>query len=585
MGCSKPTTAPPDVRRPAPDPRAPQHAAVARAWRCAVGSLLAALLVSVLAVSAEARGGRDRLVIGVTQFPFTLHPTIESMLAKTYVLGMARRPLTAYDAEWRLVCLLCVELPTLENGGAVRETTPDGQAGVAVTFTIRPEARWGDGTPVTTRDVLFTWEVGRHPMSAVIPKEFYRRVYRVSVADDHTFTLHVDRLHFDYNAVNSFDLLPAHLEAPVFEPAETYRNRTLYETDPTNPGLYMGPYVIDEVVAGSHIGLVRNPEWWGAPPSFERIVVRVIENTAALEANLLSGAVDMIAGELGVTLDQALAFEKRHGDRFTVVYEPGLVYEHVDLNLDNPILADLRVRRALLYAIDREAISRQLFDGRQPVAHSNVNPLDRMHADDVPVYAHDPERAAALLAEAGWGTVRRGVRVDAAGQPLALEIMTTAGNRSRELVQQVLQSQWRAQGIDVRIRNQPARVFFGETVTRRQFPAMAMYAWISAPESVPRTTLHSESIPTADNNWSGQNTTGFRNAEVDALIDAIEVELDAVKRREMWRRLQHIYAEELPVLPLYFRANPHIHPTWLKGLVPTGHMDPSTLWVEHWHAE
>ena len=227
----------------------------------------------------------------------------------------------------------------------------------------------------------------------------------------------------------------------------------------------------------------------------------------------------------------------------------------------------------------------QLFDGRQPVADSNVNPLDPMYADDVPVYDYDPERAAALLAEAGWGTLRGGVRIDEAGAPLALEIMTTAGNRSRELVQQVLQSQWKALGIDVAIRNQPARVFFGETVTRRKFPAMAMFAWISAPEAVPRTTLHSESIPTAENNWSGQNTTGFVNAEVDALIEAIEVELDEDERREMWRRLQHIYAEELPVLPLYFRANAYILPTWLTGLVPTGHQDPSTLWVEHWRAE
>ncbi len=109
--------------------------------------------------------------------------------------------------------------------------------------------------------------------------------------------------------------------------------------------------------------------------------------------------------------------------------------------------------------------------------------------------------------------------------------MTTAGNRTRELVQQVLQSQWRRLGIDVRIRNEPARVFFGETTSKRRFSGMAMFAWISAPENVPRTTLHSEEIPSEANGWAGQNYTGFRNAEMDQLLDRLERELDRDQRR------------------------------------------------------
>ena len=546
---------------------------------------VALLFVLLTALAGPARAERDQLVIGITQFPSTFHPNIDSMLAKSYVLGMTRRPFTVFDADWKLVCMLCTELPTIENGLAVPETTPDGKQGIAVTYTIRPDAQWGDGTPITTRDVTFTWEVGRHPKSGVIPKEFYRSLYEIEVKDDKTFTLHFDKLTFDYNAINAFELLPAHLDEAAFAEPEAYRNRTLYETDTTNPGLYFGPYRIAEVVPGSHVVLVPNPTWWGEKPQFERIVVRVIENTAALEANLLSGAIDMIAGELGLTIDQALAFEKRHGDRFDISYKPGLAYEHIDLNLDNPILADPRVRRALLHGLDRQAISDQLFEGRQPVAHSNVNPLDWVHADDTPRYPYDPAKAAALLDEAGWAKGAGGVRRNAAGEPLTLEIMTTAGNRTRELVEQVLQSQWKQLGIDARIRNQPARVFFGQTVSERKFPAMAMFAWISAPESVPRTTLHSDHIPTPDNNWAGQNYTGFSNAEMDDLIEQIEVELDRDKRREMWRRLQHIYAEELPALPLYFRANPYILPKELKGVRPTGHQYPTTLWVEEWRAE
>lgn len=547
-----------------------------------VGRLVPLVLLVFLSLLSAVRAEPNQLVIGMTQFPYTLHPSIEAMMAKTYVLGMARRPLTAFDAQWKPVCMLCEELPTLENGGAVRETTPDGKEGVAVTYTIRPEAKWGDGTPVSTRDVEFTAKVGKHPQSAVIPKEFYRRLYKIDAHDERTFTLHFDKLDFDYNVINGFQLLPAHLEEAAFaEPAE-YRNRTLYDTDPTNPGLYNGPYVISQFKAGQFIALTPNPYWGGDAPAFERIVVRTIENTAALEANLLSGAIDMIPGELGLSIDQAIAFEKRRGDRFNVIYKPGLVYEHIDLDLDNPILADVRVRRALVHAIDREAINQQLFGGRQLVASSGVNPLDWVHTEDVAHYPYDPERAQALLDEAGWTARGGGPRVNAAGEPLRLEIMTTAGNRSRELVEQVLRDQWKQVGVDVTIRNQPARVFFGETVSRRKFDAMAMFAWISGPESVPRTTLHSAHIPTQDNNWSGQNTTGFRNAEMDGLIEQIEVELDRDKRRALWARLQALYAEELPVIPLFFGSQVYILPQWLTGLVPTGHQDPSTLWVEHW---
>jgi peptide/nickel transport system substrate-binding protein len=547
-------------------------------------------LALALAVAASLLGrpagaaGKDEIVIGMTQFPSTLHPNIDSMLAKSYVIAMTRRPFVVYDQRWRLTCMLCVELPSMENGLAVKEKTPDGKDGVAVTLTIHPAATWGDGTPVTTEDARFTWEVGRHPESGVAGQDFYRRAYAFEAVDDKTFTLHFDKLRFDYDQIG-LDLVPAHIERPYFAEPKEYRNRTAFDSDAANSGLYFGPYRITEVASGSHIVLEPNPTWWGPPPPFKRVTVRIIENTAALEANLLSGGIDYIAGELGLTVDQAIAFEKRHGKRFDIVFKPGLIYEHIDLNLANPILADQRVRRALIHAIDRAAISAQLFDGRQPVAHSNVNPLDWIHAEDTPTYAHDPKRAAVLLDAAGWSVIRGGIRHNANGERLTLELMTTAGNRTRELVQQVLQSQWRQVGIDVRIRNEPARVFFGETVGKRKFSAMAMYAWLSAPESVPRTTLHSSEIPTEANNWSGQNYPGFRDPETDSLIEKIEVELNRERRKGLWRRLQHIYAEALPVIPLYFRAEPYIFPKWLKDVEPTGHLVTTTNWIEHWRVE
>ncbi|UEM18638.1 peptide ABC transporter substrate-binding protein [Skermanella mucosa] len=536
---------------------------------------------------SAALAAKDELVIGAVQFPGTFHPSIDAMATKSYILGAARRPFTTFDQDWKLICLLCTELPSLEKGTAVEVTRPDGTRAIDATFTIQPGATWGDGKPLTTRDVLFTWEVGRHPLSGVTNAQLFSKdIVGITAVDDKTFTVHWDKYRCSYDSINDLLVLPEHLERPVFEadPAQ-YRNRTLYDTDRTNPGLYFGPYRISRVESGAYVVLEPNPTWWGEKPGFGRIVVRTIENTSAMEANLLSGEVDYVAGEVGLSIEQALAFEKRHGQRFKVVYQPGLFFEHIDLNLDNPILADVRVRRALLTAIDRDAISRQLFGGKQPVAHTGVNPLDRYYSEDFTRYPFDPAAAVKLLEEAGWTELRGGVRHDAAGRRLSLEFQSTAGNRTRELVQQVLQEQWRKVGVEVRINNQPARVLFGETLRERRFPAMAMFAWLSAPENIPRTILHSTMIPTPENGFSGQNYVGFRDAETDRIIDDLEVTCGEAEARPLWTRLQQIYAEQLPALPLYFRSDSYIMPPWLEGVRPTGHQYPSTLWIEQWRSK
>ena len=548
-----------------------------RVLRLALG--LACLGMPALAQPAA----RDTLTIGISQYPSTYHPNFDAMAAKSYVLGFTRRPLTAHGPDWRLTCLACETLPTLENGGAVLETTPEGKPGIRVTWRLRADARWGDGTPVTAEDLRFAYEAGRDAATGIGPAEFYRSAYELIVEDARTVTLRFDKVTFEYNSAGDFQPLPAHIERARWEADRRgYRNRTAYDTETTNPGLWSGPYRITAVQPGAGVTLERNQAWQGAAPAFRRIQIRTIENTAAMEAQLLAGQLDMVAGELGLPVEQAAALERRTGQRFRFDYKPGLIYEHLDLQLDNPVLADRRVRQALLLAIDRAQIVARLFEGRQVVADSGVNPLDPMHDADTPRWPFDPARAAALLEEAGWRPGPDGIRRNAGGDRLAFELMTTAGNRAREAVQQVLQGMWRQVGIEARIRNEPPRVLFAETLSRRRFQGAALFAWISSPENVPRSTLHSEEIPTEARNWSGQNYGGYRNPAMDALLEAIPQELDRAKRRILWSRFQKLFAEDLPELPLWFRADAHIWPRWLDGVRPTGHLNPTSLWVEEW---
>lgn len=543
----------------------------------------ALLMACTLGVPVPVSGAADTLTIGITQFPSTFHPAINLMAAKQYILAMALRPVTDYGHDWKLRCFLCTRLPTIENGLAQRVELADGGTGVAVTYQLHPDATWGDGTPVTSADVVFTWETALREGTGFAAREEYARILNIDVIDAKTFTLHVDRLTYTYNAFGGA-ILPAHLEAePAAEPAE-YRNRTLYDTRPTEPGLWYGPYRITEVASGSHVVLEPNPTWYGQAPAFGRIVVRVIENTAALRANLLSGAVDYVAGQVGFNVDEALAFERDDAGMFDVSFVPSLIYEHVDFNLDSTYFRDRRVRQALMYAIDRKAFVDALFGGKQQVAHSLMHPLAPGFDPEVRAYAYDPERAVQLLEEAGWNQGSDGIRVNAEGQRLSFPLMTTAGSRVRELVQQVLQAQFREVGVEALIRNEPARVFFGQTVSQRTNPGLNMYAFLSTPEGVPVEMLRSDRVPSEDNGYSGQNFPGYRSDRMDELLDALELELDPDRRNAMWSELQQMYAEDLPAMPLYFRVEPYVVPVWLSGVRPTGHQVPATMWIEEWRA-
>ncbi len=551
---------------------------------------LAACAASLITPAASAAGdttpAREILRIGMTQYPSTFHPLFDAMLAKSLILGATLRPITAYTPDWQPSCLLCTDLPSYTNGRATKIRLPDGKTGIRAVYTLRDDLSWGDGTRVTSEDIRLAYDVGRHPQAGVSNHSFYAEdIARFDVLDAQSFAITFAKEACEFASVDDLTPLPAHLERAIFEqdPA-TYQNRTLYVTAPDTAGLWMGPYTVSATSGGSAITLTANSQWQGTQPAFHTVQFRVIENTSAMASSLLAGQIDYIAGELGLPLDQALGFEKRlPADAFTVTYKPGLTYEHIDLPADQPPFDDIRVRQAFLMAIDRDSISTRIFDGRLPVAHANTSPLDAVYNKDVATYPHDPAQAGALLDAAGWPRGKDGLRRNAEGTALRVTLMTTAGNASREIVQQVIQSNWNDIGVETIIKNQPPRILFGETLRKRRFDGGVIYAWLSSPRNIPRTTLHSSMIPTQDNGYAGQNAVGYKNAEVDGIIDDLSTVCTPAENRALWNRLQDIYARDLPALPLFFRSEAFFIPRWLEGITPTGHMHPSTLWIENWH--
>jgi peptide/nickel transport system substrate-binding protein len=231
-------------------------------------------------------------------------------------------------------------------------------------------------------------------------------------------------------------------------------------------------------------------------------------------------------------------------------------------------------------AINRKAISDELFHGKQPVADGNVNPLDPMYSPAARAYPYDPAQAKTLLDEAGFKEVAKGERRNAKGQRLSLALSYASGNRGSDQIAQVIQSDLRQVGVELRLKAAPARIYFAD-LTRRKFE-LAFYSWITSPGSVPRTTLHSTEIPANDNGWSGQNYPGYRNPEMDRALDSAERELDPDKRRGFFADILRLYAGDLPVLPMYFRVDSFVIPRPLAGIEPTGHQGCTSLWIENW---
>ncbi|WP_119678819.1 peptide ABC transporter substrate-binding protein [Indioceanicola profundi] len=536
------------------------------------------------AQAAEAAPDSKELRIGVSEYPGSFHPNFNGQGIRSYVGWMTYRPLTAYDKDWRLYCALCTELPSRKNGRIRDVTLPDGRKAVAVRFTLRPDAVWGDGTPVTTRDVAFTWEVGSNPAVGVIEQDFFTKdVVKLEVADEKTFILYRQPNTCTPENSKGLILLPEHVERAAYErdPAN-YKVSSRYESDTTNPGLWFGPYRVTRVEAGASIVLERNPTWYGRKPYFDRIVVRTIENSERLEQALLNGEVDYVSGEYGFTVQRAAQLEPRQQHRFKILWQPGFAYRHLDLNHDHPALGDVRVRRALLHALNRLRINDRLFYGRNILAHADIHPMDRGYEKDVYRYPYDPVRAGWLLDQAGWRAGQDGIRRNEDGVPLEIELWAGAGDRTIELEQQFIEDSWRQIGVRTILKNATARVLFGEILQERRFNGAALFSWISLPHDPQDTVLHSRQIPTAENGWSGQNFLGYSNPRMDRILDQIGQVCDPSANQALWSEMQTLYAEELPALPIFFLSQPYFMPLWLEGVEPTGHQFESTMGIENW---
>lgn len=540
-----------------------------------------------------AEKNKDELTIALNAEFETLNPVVNSMMAAVYIQDAALRPLVALDLKGKPYPVLIKEIPSLEKHTAVLlpPQSGSGPASLQVKFEILPTAKWGDGTQVTCEDIRMTWVIGISPNVSAPDRADYNNISAVTADAKNPKLCTILFKEAKWNFYLNFPRpIPAHIEGKIFEKykdqPQSYERNSLYVREPQNPGLYDGPYRVSEIKIGSHVSLVPNEYFYGADkPYFKKVVFKFILNSSSMEASLRSGDVQM-ASSSGFTFDQALAFEKKITKEhlpFKVNFVPGVIYAHIAINMDSENLKEKKVRQALAYALNRKEMTQAFFEGRQPPAMHFSSPFDSWYTDnpkDINVYNYDKKKAMQLLDESGWMMGSDSFRYKN-GKKLQFTLSGVADIKLNEMIEGFVKDGWKKIGVDMQIKNYPARVLFSNILRERKFE-LGFFSWVSSPNSSQRNVFHSSQIPAADNSWSGNNRSGWRNKEVDAWLDQFENEFNEKKRILLMRKVLKAYTEDLPDIPGYYRSNVSVIPADLKNYNMSGHVYSEYLQIEKW---
>ncbi|MGQ0649163.1 MAG: peptide ABC transporter substrate-binding protein [Gemmatimonadaceae bacterium] len=480
--------------------------------------------------SDRARGvpvSNDLLVVGYDREPDTLNRFSTHILED--VQACVIEGLVTTDEAMQVVPVLATEIPTPQNGGVVMR--PDG--GMDVIWKLRPGVTWHDGTAFTSADVQFTVEAINSPDYNPESTDGFDRITSVDTPDSLTAVVHYQEPYAPYALQFVRGALPKHvLEGRDIDRANDY-NR--------NP-LGTGPYRVVEWRTGEYILLERVPDYWrGAEyPKIRRIQFKFIPNTTTRVNQLASGEAHVVAL---VPWDKYRELATVPGLRIHRMM--GNSYEHITLNQRRiEAFRDVRVRRALTHAIDRELIVRTILDSLAPVVHGAIQPLSWAYTDAVATYPFDPARANALLEDAGWRDANGdGVR-EHNGVPLSFTLLTQAGFATRESVSQAVQRQLRDVGVDMKI-----QLVDGTAISSLWFEGKfdAMLHWWHMPAD-PEITLFFASDRTPP---AGRNINYVSDKALDEVLYASDREIDREKRKALLVQAQRMLGELAPEIPLY----------------------------------
>jgi peptide/nickel transport system substrate-binding protein len=510
-------------------------------------------LAAAAPAAAQARHAYTKagvLRIGVLRDIDSLDPLISGQAGVTDIAQLIYSGLIRYDDNGNAIPDAATAVPSLANGGVSRD-------GRTITYHLRHDVRFSDGQPLTADDVVFTWHAVLNPNNNV-PYHFpYDQARSVVARDPYTVVVTLREPSAPFLASFMRDgvqgaIVPKHILGGLHDV-----NRAPFNLRPVGSG----PFTVESYQPGVGIAFVRNPYYFGPRPKLDRIDYRIMPNENSLQISLQTHEIDLY---WGASEPQYRALHALDG--VTVAARPSYQFEQVCFNARRAPFSDLAVRRAAAYAIDWDALSRNVYLAVDLPGVNDIFPGSWANDPSVKRYPHDPARARALLDAAGWRPGPDGIRVKD-GQRLAVDISTVAGVITRANAEVFIQQGMRDAGFEVQVRNYPASQLFsaygaGGIFATGKFD-LGIYAWTKTPDPDDTETIGPDRVPP-----NGANYSGLVDAQIGRLQTAAAQSYDRSIRRPLYFKLQRRIQELLPYQTMVWRADIDAYNSDLQNYKP-----------------
>ena len=418
--------------------------------------------------------------------------------------------------------------------------------GLTYTFATRSGVLWHDGETFSANDVAYTFNYYRDPENAAVSASNYAGVSDVQAPDESTVIVTLEQANAAFlTRAGQAGIVPEHHHSAIGEDA--------YKADPVGTG----PWKLTEWRAAEFTECEAFEDYWEGRPFMDGIRENIVPEASVRAIALENGEADSAVWPL-VTDDHLRFLEDSDYQDFTVQVTSSVAVNHFPTNNNHPVLGDVNVRRALMFALDRETIRADLWKGLAVLATANLSPaLEFYYEPDVEQYPFDPDRAAEILDEAGWTMGSDGVR-EKDGQKLEWTCTIITGDQARRPEAELAQANFRDVGMSMSIEEAPVATILAEL--RDGSMAMSLFNWTyggASGEPDATNTLRTGEL----NNFSG-----YSNPAMDQLLDQGLIETDADARREIYSQVQKIVAEDVPFLYVKFWDWFNIFAPRVKGL-------------------
>jgi peptide/nickel transport system substrate-binding protein len=559
-------------------------------------ALLCMVLVLLLAACAEpgrgagtasSRGsdasraaGPKRITIAIRGDPKVLSARLASAAGAGGIPGisqieeMVNAGLGIQDAAGTIHAMLAEEIPSIENG--LWRVFPDGS--METMWRIRAGARWHDGTPFTTDDLIFTSEVERDRDLPIFRNVAHGSIDQVEAADPRTVLIRWKTVFIEADTMFTSTRglpMPRHLlEAPYRADKSDLTNLAYW-----NDGYVgTGPFKLREFARGSHLILDANEHYVLGRPKIDQMEVRFIPDPGTIAANILAGGVDTtLGGRLSLEWAKQVRDQWR-GGRMAIEIPSSAVSAYPQfINPDPPILLEAPFRRALLHAVDRKQLVDNLIDGLAPVMHSIIAELHAEYPDverSIVRYEYDPRRAVQLIdGIGGYTRSSDGSYRDAAGRQLTLEIRSTANDDGQMKTLLTIADAWQQIGIAVeQVPVPPQRESDREYRATR--PAFEVVRQPGGWRNLQR--FYGPNTPLPENNFTGVNRTRHRTPDFDALIDRFFSTAPRGERMDVLSQIVSYMTTQAILLGMFWDPGPTMISNRLDNI-----KDPGNVWDAH----